>query len=365
MSLLEEITNRLLPSKKESAEQKLERVWQGIQDHPKKGEVSDNIFLLSPSGDTRVKGMTVSKDDVQRFLNKFPDPETYWQHAQTWADVFSHATKEGIPVRRSMLNSFRTLGEITYQQDWKKKIENEKKKRMKDALPKSKEYLQNGIISGKIPDGFQDAGRQAILSKENKTVILKSHRETILVDRQEDFHLQELIENAKKIAESSGTEQQKVFAIIQLVLQRIGNFQSLKKLQSHLEKHAFGKLVHLGEFNKAEGFPGVCRHIALTIQTVLGDLGYDVTMRRGILSNLQITDAHSWNEITLDGKKFVLDASLGRFNTKSFEHFVNSGGFPEPGKGVAPDFYLQGYSQYKDVNGKLLYVAADSLQSEE
>ena len=179
------------------------------------------------------------------------------------------------------------------------------------------EYNRTHTLSSKIPDGYRDAGRQTMFDEKGLPIGAPS-REVLLVDRQNDPVLRNTIDSFKKVLQNnptlSETEKAKtLFAFVNKLFQgKTGSERVTLTNNFSKTPMQIGDVIDAGV--------GVCRHKSLTAKILADEAGLNMTMRRGEVGAIGKTDPHIWNEVTLEGKKYLFDVEQNKFIDLSSGH---------------------------------------------
>lgn len=230
----------------------------------------------------------------------------------------------------------------------------EEKQPLQDSqsgLEQALQFNRENRLKGQIKDGYKDGGRATKFDALGQAI--NPSREIIVVDRNRDRHLQQMIEQARKIQTEYGTGLRSAFEISQLVYGKMYDPRAVDIVIRHLSA-ATGKDVLLGDITVENGLAGVCRHRSLLFQVLASDVGINTNLVRGnvAFSDSGISAKHAWNELELYGRRYLVDimGPPGGKNFKNYDYteFMKNGGFPEIG--VNRKNY-----RYMDVKGEELY----------
>ncbi|MFH0937255.1 MAG: EDR1-related protein [Candidatus Daviesbacteria bacterium] len=222
------------------------------------------------------------------------------------------------------------------------------------GFDQSKKYKEENRISGRLSDGFKDAGMGKDFDIEGKAI--NPTREVIVVDRGKDDHLKDLNTKAQQIHSEASSETEAAFRIAQVVYQEMASLNADNIVYENFEKEDSplkGQEVLLGNINQEKGLAGVCRHRSLLFQTLAAEVGLKVAVKRGhmVTSNSQYAN-HVWNELEADGKQLVVDLMNPpegqNFDKVDYQTFSQKGGFTEVGQPQR--------LQYYDTESNLLYT---------
>ncbi len=304
-------------------------------------------------GEVYYKGYTLTTEDIESVLHRFPTAEQYRRFTLELSfNIGSHEITN-MSYKLIFRNGFDALGKFLYPAQWENVIEKPRKRRRKDAFKQSKKYRDTGRLDSKLRDGFIDVGRGGMLTTES-TETSSENREILIVDRTEDIGLQEVLADARKIVEKTSDKSEALFLIAKLVFNLMNGEEGIEKWIEQNGKFANTE-VFIGDFDQRYNSAGVCRHMALLFHIVASDFGFRTALVRGYYRYSNIEEAHTWCELNLNGKRFVVDLAgdPSRYQ-KDFAHFQQSGGFPESNSdALLANTYTR--KKYFDINGKLHY----------
>lgn len=299
----------------------------------------------------------LTPDNLAHFFKEYPNPNSFHQKALEIAYFIGSHPKMGLQARLVFRKVLEDLGQILYGTEWDKEVVKSRHQRKRDAFKTSKTYKETHRIRGKIPDGFVDVGRGGELSLFDKHVkTIQGVRETLIVDKTEDIGLQDIITKAKKIKEEYKDEAEALFFVVKLIHSRHKTDLDMTAWRQKMDPLK-GEEIFIGDYEGKTGYPGICRHESLMLQTVLAELGYNITLVRGIVKNYQNdAEGHSWCEVRLKGKIVVIDISMqsNKYKYQSYETFKAIEDFPVI-QGDSSQIDPQRKIDYYDVTGQWLY----------
>ncbi len=185
------------------------------------------------------------------------------------------------------------------------------------ARLRSLKYLKFGFLGFDeiIPDGFCDAGRDAVYKTDERFGPMKlvppdPRREIIVVDANSDQGLNDRLDGARTILEGVSDEVARIKILALFVAGSYGGNRFDRRGKSLLrlcaediefKKRPDGTLP-IGTLDV-----GVCRHRAIVFKYLADRLGIKARLIRG---NHGGGSGHAWNVVMIDEKYYIVDVSL-------------------------------------------------------
>lgn len=343
------------------------------------------VFLFSEiSGDRQLKGIvahfargslqsrdSLTPQDLHAFVRqRFPNALAFEKAVGGFLDQIERSNDK--QKRAEYEEKVEELGSIVYGKQWEylKQIklleeearagqpkppgamaENPQVRDAQSGLEQAQQFTREHRLKGRVEDGYKDGGRATRFDSQGRAI--NPSREVIVVDRQRDVRLQQMIEQAKSIQAQYGTGLKAAFELSKLVYEKMNDPRAVSIVESQFEATP-GKEVLLGDITVENGSAGVCRHRSLLFQVLAAELGVSANLVRGNVAfgDYDISGGHAWNEVELYGRKYLIDIMKppGSRKFKDFDYsaFMKQGGFPEIG--INRSNY-----RYMDVNGVELY----------
>lgn len=314
---------------------RVEEVLRAINSHKLKHALGGWIILdlgVTQRRDAYVWGMPPNAENIEELIKHYPTAEDFRDGIFELAYNYGSHMGTGIPVMLTARHQLEELGKIIYPDEWQSQVNTPRRQRRQRAYPVSKSYLSKGMIAGKVPDGFVDAGRGSSLSKVGEVEVDPDTegREILVVDRVEDVGLNRILEQAQEIVAKIPDQMEATFAIAHLIFQMLRGDEK-PDIITKKHKQLSGKQVFIGDFDTSTGFSGVCRHFALLFHTVMTDMGFETRLRRGFYERDGVSGSHAWCEMRLLGKPHVVDlATEANLFRGTYREFQRWGGLPSP-----------------------------------
>lgn len=349
-----------------------------------KDEKNPTLLFSAISKDSQLKGIvahfakgslqlrdSLTPRDLYAFVRqKFPNALAFQRAVGEFLDGIERSNDK--QKRAEYKEKVEELGSIVYGKQWEylKQIRllEEKawagqpqppgvlaeKPQLPDApsgLEQAQQFNREHRLKGRVADGYKDGGRATRFDSEGRAI--NPSREVIVVDRQKDVRLQQMIEQAKLIQLQYGTGLRAVFELSKLVYEKMYDPDAVNIVARQFEATP-GREVLLGDITVENGSAGVCRHRSLLFQVLAAEAGVSANLVRGnvVLGNYDIPGGHAWNEVELYGRRYLIDIMNPPGNTKfknsDYSAFMKQGGFPEIGVN-------RSNNRYMDINGVELY----------
>ena len=172
------------------------------------------------------------------------------------------------------------------------------------GLDQAKDFaLKNRIEANQIVrDGYVDGGRgQRIVD-----VRVIAPREVLTVDRKRDEKLRGMLAWARSIQDQPPQERAQMIAryVYDHFRPTEGNAEDAARRLGDEQK---SRAVNIGDASELGG-GGACRHRALLFKVLADEAGLEVSLVRGYMRGSSGRyGGHAWNELTLNGEKFMVD----------------------------------------------------------
>ena len=189
----------------------------------------------------------------------------------------------------------------------------EPKSYSKEAKYVSEIFDKQFRVEERLPDGFRMSPSVFDNLESDGRVIFNTEiycpGEILLVDRSTDKGLNTTIKKFKELIgkHSNCSEYQKVQLLKDFVN---GCYKDVRNAWTDLFPQDF---VTLGQTVKSGS--GICRQRALLTKVLADEIGLKVSLIRGNYrkDGCLGTEPHMWNEVTIDGEKYLLDGILDNF----------------------------------------------------
>lgn len=159
----------------------------------------------------------------------------------------------------------------------------------------------------RVADGYKDGGRR-LRFDDNGNPINRPSREIILVDRQQDKKLQDIIAEVKKKT-AKMNEKQKAAFLQKYICEISGGTHPDAKIGDIWDNNHIGKEILLGDIITAKPAVAVCRHRSLLYKILGDEVGLRVELQRGNFHDDWGGGGHAWNTVRFeDGTSAIFDA---------------------------------------------------------
>lgn len=159
----------------------------------------------------------------------------------------------------------------------------------------------------RVADGYKDGGRR-LRFDDNGNPINRPSREIILVDRQQDKKLQDIIAEVKKKT-AKMNEKQKAAFLQKYICEISGGTHPDAKIGDIWDNNHIGKEILLGDIITTKPAVAVCRHRSLLYKILGDEVGLRVELQRGNFHDDWGGGGHAWNTVRFeDGTSAIFDA---------------------------------------------------------
>lgn len=159
----------------------------------------------------------------------------------------------------------------------------------------------------RVADGYKDGGRR-LRFDDNGNPINQPNREIILVDRQKDQKLQDIIADVKKKT-AKMSEKQKAAFLQKYICDISGGTNPSSKIGDAWDNNHIGQEVLLGDIITTKPSVAVCRHRSLLYKILGDEVGLKVELQRGNFHDDWGGGGHAWNTVRFDdGTSAIFDA---------------------------------------------------------
>jgi hypothetical protein len=167
----------------------------------------------------------------------------------------------------------------------------------------------------KISDGYIDGGSGTLLNEKGE-IIKNGNREIILIDRKVDVYLKNQINYVKREFQNL-PDKEKMEKLSKHIDDMFGGRKQgiVEKSDNFTDKFE-GQSLLLGKI--AENGLGVCRHRALMYKILGDEIGLNVSLKRGFMTDQSMGKVfearanHAWNIVEANGEKYLVDVMQGK-----------------------------------------------------
>lgn len=161
--------------------------------------------------------------------------------------------------------------------------------------------------NSRVADGYKDGGRR-LRFDDNGNPINTPSREIILVDRQQDQKLQDIIADVKKKT-AQMSEKEKAAFLQKYICKISGGTNPSARIGDAWDDAHVGMEVLLGDIITAKPAVAVCRHRSLLYKILGDEVGLKVELQRGNFYDEWGGGGHAWNTVQFeDGTSAIFDA---------------------------------------------------------
>ena len=159
----------------------------------------------------------------------------------------------------------------------------------------------------KVLDGYKDGGRGLKFDSDGNPINAPT-REIIVVNRQKDKNLQEMISDIKKKTAKMSDKEKAAF-LQKYIYAKTGKGNVAEKNCNAWDELNIGREVLLGDIITNKPPVAVCRHRSLLYKILGDEIGLKVELQRGNFINEWGGGGHAWNTVRFDdGTSAIFDA---------------------------------------------------------